>query len=136
MITKEMLQLLRTDIDAALAAVGDKHNVVLHAGNASFSPLSATFKLEVSPRLADGTVIDAATAYLRQNYRLLGLAESHLAQVFKIGGMACTLHGFNSRSRGKPFVVKATDTGKRYIVTSLQVKQALGIKDWETEVRP
>lgn len=45
-ITRDILKAIRGDIDAALAAVGEKHGVILKAGNASFSEANFTFKLE------------------------------------------------------------------------------------------
>src|SRR6185369_12352940 len=46
-IDRDVLRQLRTDIDAALAAVGAKHKVTISCGGATFDDLQATFKLQV-----------------------------------------------------------------------------------------
>lgn len=47
-INRELLRVLRAEIDEALLALGNKHGLALNVGTASFSDTAATFKLTVA----------------------------------------------------------------------------------------
>lgn len=126
-ITKDMLRDLRTDIDAALAAVGTKHGVALKTGSGSFTDTNATFKLDVSV-IEGGVVVSKESAFLRKHFQMLGLKEEHLSQVFAYGGKNYTLDGFRNTGGGKPYLVERDD-GKKFMMPEEAVKKALGIKE-------
>jgi hypothetical protein len=128
-ISKDLLQALRSDINAALKAVGEKHGVELSAGNASFTPMNATFKLEVRTIAADGVAVTKEQADLKARRALLGLTEEHLTQVFTLGRDSYTLHGYRSKAQSKPFLIKRVSDDKVFIVDEPTVRRALGLPE-------
>lgn len=126
-ITPEFLRLLRIDANAALAAVGKKHGVMLQLGRGTYSALNATFKLEVQPIGEGGEVITKELANLRQMHRILGLEEAHLTQVFALSGKNFTLAGYKNTGGAKPFLVRCVSDDKIYVVTREALFMALKI---------
>ena len=53
-ISRSLLSTLREEINSALAPVAAKHGITLHAGNASYTSTSFTFKLEGRGKSAEG----------------------------------------------------------------------------------
>ena len=136
MLTKDLLRALRPEIEAAISTIGAKHGVELSLGNCSFTPTNGTFKLAVnSIDKESGTAVTKELADLRRMLPMLGLTESHLNQVFKIGSKSFTLAGYRSASRTKPFLMTALDNGKRYIATEEQVRRGLGLPLTAVETR-
>lgn len=114
-ITRELLRALRADIDAALAAVGKKHGVVLNAGNASFTPTSASFKLHAV--LADAPKVDpdveAADAW-RALARRFQLEPDWLGKPFVSGGRSFTIVGLLPNRPKRP-VLARDSKGKGFV---------------------
>ena len=129
LITSQSLREIRVDIDAALAAVGAKHGLVLKAANATYNAAgtNATFKLEVNA-VQSGEVVTKEAADLKQYMRRLGLNDSHLTQVFRVGGMSVTLTGYRRKASTKPFLVKTVSGDNEYIVPADMVYSGLGIE--------
>mgnify|MGYP003337943511 FL=1 len=126
-ITRDVLNALRADLDAAIAAVAAKHGVSMKTGSARFSSAAATMKVEIATISATGEVISKTLAALRANYKWLGLTEAHLNATFSIAGHTYKLAGYNSRRYAKPFEIKCLDNGKTYVTTKDTVFNALGI---------
>lgn len=126
-LNRDVIRDLRTEINAALAAVAAKHGLSMNAGNCSFTSTSATLKLEISTISATGEVISKTLAALRSNAKWLGLTDDHLNATFQIAGHTYKLVGYNQRRYAKPFEIKCLDNGKTYITTKQQVYSALGI---------
>lgn len=124
MISTEKLRALRTDIDAALAAVGQKHGLNLVTGNAVTYGLTAKFNLAVNS-IVGGEVVDKTVAYLRQHIPMLGLKPEHLNQVFVLGGDQFTLHGYKNTGGSKPFVITRVSDGKTFVASIDSVQRAL-----------
>lgn len=125
-ISKDFLRLLRVDIDAALAAVGAKHGLKMNAGTCRFTETTATFKLEVATIGENGEVASKEHDALISLRIALGLTEANMNQVFKIGTASFTLHGYDSKKRSKPFLIKRLDNGKNYVIDSATLAKALG----------
>ena len=128
-LTKDLLRILRTDIDAALVEVGKKHNVSLKLGNGTFLPDTATFKLEVMTIGEGGVIVTKELSALRALAPSLGLKPEHLDQVFKIGATNYTLVGYRNTGAGKPFIAKSLSDEKCYLVGREVIRKALGIAD-------
>jgi hypothetical protein len=126
-ISKDLLRVLRADIDAALKAVGEKHGVELVTGNASFTPFNATFKLEVRAKNADGEAVRKEEADLKARLGMLGMKDEHLTQVFTLGRDSYTLAGYRSKAPAKPFLIKRVSDEKVFIVSEAVVRSALGL---------
>ena len=127
-VTSELLVALRAEIDAALAAVGKKHGVSLKAGNASYNPTEANFKLNVRTLTATGEVVDPrATAWPRY-CKLFGLNASHLGVRISTSRGPATLTGLDMNKRKMPVIAKPAD-GRFLKLTPEYVRQQLGLKE-------
>jgi len=130
-IDKNLLKLLREDINAALKAVGEKRGVKLTAENAKFLPTSATFKLEVETISENGVAITREMSDLRQPYimKMYGLTEAHLTQTFVSGGRKFVLSGYRVKASKNPFLAKCFNDGKNYIFPEEAIQRLLGLKE-------
>lgn len=124
---KKNLDLLREEINAALAAVGAKHGVTLTAGSCRYEADggSATFKLGVARVNADGTVDSPERTAFLMNADLYGLKASDLGAVFAMGGHRYEVTGLATRRSKKPVIIRETDSGKTYVIAAEAVKRHL-----------
>jgi hypothetical protein len=99
-LDRDTLRLLRDEINAALASVGEKHGLRLLAGSASFSDLEATFKLVVSQASAEG------------QQQLAAKAGADFAAFAPLLGLDAEWFGKTIRLNGAPFEVVGVDPGK------------------------
>lgn len=98
---KPTLRALRTDIDAALAAVGAKHGISLKAGNARFTGDTATFKLECVLLNSDGV------AETREMLDLKAFYPQLVNKSVSIGPRTSgVIVGYKPRAHKYPFLVK------------------------------
>lgn len=107
-ITKDFLKTLRADIDAALQAVGEKHGVLLRAGNCSFTENSATFKLEATLGVsnpADAAAVKAAASW-KVNAVYFDMNPLWLGKSFKLGADSYEILGLQPKSRTKPVLTR------------------------------
>jgi hypothetical protein len=112
-LSKEILKVLRADINAALVAVGKRHGVSIAAGNCSFGPLTASFKLEVgvldgAPEGASPKEIKARADFTRY-CGLFDLKPEWLDKEFTYGGDTCTVVGLMPNRSKFPVLVKRGD---------------------------
>lgn len=105
--TKQNLQSLRVDIDNALAAVAEKHGISLKLGNGRFSPVDATFKLELA-------VCEDGVAMTPEKQILKMLFPDLVDKTVEIDGESAKVVGYNKKARSYPFIVEMK--GKRYKV--------------------
>ena len=116
---KTNLTTLRSDVNAALAAVAAKHGVKINLGNCRFSPSEANFKLNVCTIGTDGTVVDAEVEALKSAYVIeyvIGTTAKNLDRHFTAQGMTFVLTGYKSRRRAYPFRARDVNTGKTYFL--------------------
>ncbi len=110
---KPTLRALRGDINAALAAVGAKHGIDLHAGNARFDANTVTFKLNCALLDSDGKA---------ETKEMLDLKAIHPELVNKRISIGPKTHGtiigFKVRSQKYPFLLQ-TPKGV-YKISSVQ----------------
>ena len=97
---KKNLEVLRNDMNAALAAVAEKHGVTLHAGNATFMGETVTFKLEAVVLDKDGNVQTKESVALKQHY------PEYVGKKVKFSKGNGIVIGVNTRARKNPFLVK------------------------------
>jgi hypothetical protein len=122
MITKTTIQLLRDDVNAALAAVASKHGLAIRAGNATYNENAVTFKL-VCSTVSDGgrPMTPQATAYAQ----LAGVMNwAPLFSTIKVGIDEYTVVGYNARARKQPVIVERN--GKQFKVAESLVARANG----------
>ena len=87
MITKQMLKEIRSDLEKVLEEIGEKHGVIIKAGNASFTPVEATMKIEIT------SVDKDSDEYRKSEW------DKH-----------CKIYGFNPEDYG----LECIDKGERY----------------------
>jgi hypothetical protein len=111
---RKNLQALRTDIDAALKAVGDKHGISLKLGRGTFSAETATFKLELGTVSDTGVVVTKEAQDFKTYALMFGLKPEHLGQSFKdFDGHSYKVVGLKVRSPKFPVLVERAD-GARF----------------------
>ena len=111
---KGNLPLLRIDINAALKAIGEKHNISIKLGKCSFTSQCAEFKLDASIITDDGIMSKEASDFLRASFKY-GLVNDDLFKVFKgIDNKDYKLMGASIRARKAPLVIQDIVTGKEY----------------------
>lgn len=118
-ITKELLKTLRVDMDAALAAVAEKHGVSLKVGNCTFSADTFTFKVE---GIAEGGVTKEA-AY----YEMMAKFDKELPPlnaVVKVCGQLFNVVGMRSRGKNTMVIKRVTD-GKIFVASAMSVKNGV-----------
>lgn len=113
-ITNELVTTLRAEINAALEAVAEKHGLEIHAGNATYTSTSVTFKVEVADVRAnwDASIIGT------------GLLPDDLGKEGLFGKALLKIVGFDNNARTNK--VQLTDAnGKRYHATVRDTIEAL-----------
>jgi hypothetical protein len=115
MIDRALLKNLRVDIDAALAAVGEKHGVVLSAGNASFERDGShgNFKLAVSSISKTGFVETKEAAAFKLNAINFHMKLEDLGEEFSTpAGEKFVLIGVRPRSKTAALLATRTEDGR------------------------
>lgn len=125
-ITRDLLKVLRTEIDAALAGIAAKHDVSLKMGNATFTDTNATLKVVLATKGDGGVVITKEMATLKAYMSVLGVTEEMLTKPFSYSGKMFVLAGY--KSRNNRFVIKEVATGKMFVAGREGITAALGIK--------
>lgn len=100
-ITKPLLQTLRTEMQAALNAVAQKHGIAINVGSCKFSDTTADFKLSIATGVVVGDPLalrkaQAADLFKRTAY--LPVPKSALHTQFKFGAHTYRLEGCIARS--------------------------------------
>lgn len=125
-ITKALLKEVRSDIDEALKAVGQKHGLQMKCGNASFIPGgNGTMKVEMSSITEGGQVVSKIEEDFKFYASRYGLKPSDLGRTFRNwDGTVYTIVGCKPKAHKYPIL--ATDpSGKRFKFQSYTVKTAL-----------
>lgn len=104
MMTKQTVQAIRDDVNAALAAVARKHGVTIHAGNCTYDANAATFKLVCSTVSDSGRALTPQASAYQRVAGFYGLVP--LFSTVRIGVDEYTVVGWNARKRSKPVLVE------------------------------
>lgn len=121
---KAIIQTLRADIDAAVAAVAAKHGVRIEAGRAKYSASSAVIQIEVSSVGADGIIHTKGRDDFMLYAPAYGFSECDFGRSFVAGGRVFTISGWNPRSPVRPIEARGDD-GKMYKLLPAKVRQYL-----------
>lgn len=128
-ITKQLLQILRTEMNAALAEIAARHGISIQAGNAKYhlDGSQGEFKVSLFAN-ADRTIADAkadkqadALAAYRSLYPNLDLDRE-----FKINGIKLKITGYNSRARRTPFIAPIPGTNRFYRLSEDEARFYVG----------
>lgn len=118
------LRALQADIDAALAAMAEKHGIQIKAGGASFGATAATFKVELAV-IGDGGVAKTRHATEFELFASsYGLAPTDLGREFTYKGNGYKITGLSTKSRRFPVEASRTD-GRTFKFPAELVKLAL-----------
>ena len=112
-ITSQSVKALRDEIDAALAAIAEKHGVTIHAGNAKFTNTTIDFKLQVASKGDDGV---AET----EERKMLKAMHPDLVDAVVAGGRFKVI-GYKRKARKNPFVAIEQFTGKTFVLPAYMV---------------
>jgi hypothetical protein len=119
---KAKIAMLRPEIEAALVAVGTKHNVAIHLGSGSFSPSNVVFKLELAEKdAATGVAMTREAEALVKNSELYLGVKVALNQPFDFHGEKWEAVGLLTKSYKNPLLAKKISTGQIYKLPPIAV---------------
>ena len=125
-ITESDIELLRNDINAALAAVAAKHNINLEVGNIRYSKHNAEIKVQAATKETSGVVITKEVQDLRMVAKFgqdgLPTDKDPMTISFLFRGESYTLCGYKSRNRKFPYLAKNNCDGKTYKFTASSIR--------------
>ncbi len=127
-IDRSLLQKMRPEIEEALEVLGQKFGVHLATGNARFTDMNCTMKLEISVLGDDGEAISPEI----ENWRAIAphhgfKADDAGVAKFKIRGEEHVVTGWHPRRRKYPITGKRLRDGKRFKFDVWTVKNAMGL---------
>lgn len=126
MLTKQKIQKLRVEMNAALAAVAKKHKISITCGSARFSTENATMKLDIAVIDHDtGEVITRERTLFMQSCTRYCLKPSDFGKTIDYDGREFTISGLAPRSRKYPILVKSA-AGETYKISSTTALRLLG----------
>lgn len=129
MIDKDLLIKLRTDINAALEAVGEKHGVRLSVGNCRFTAAEATFKLDAVAKTPGGQVVDKDAEAFKRLAGSFGLQPGRLGQELMLADIRHKIVGLQPKRHKYPIVCLNTFTGKKMLCSTDSVMRGLARRD-------
>lgn len=128
--TKQNLQALRVDIQAALTAVGEKHGIQLTYGNASFNSTGLTFSGKLAGAVidSDGSVASQEAQDFKTYAALYDMKPEDLGFQFEHDGAMHEIIGLSRKAPKYPILVKNLSNQKTYKFTADLVLLYLGQK--------
>jgi hypothetical protein len=126
-IDKTVCEILRREIDTALAAVAAKHGLSISLGNGTYNSANASYKLNIATRASSGEVRSKETTDFKAHAFSFGLKPTDLGAKFR-----CSQHGeveiigLKIKSHTYPILCK-THTGARVKYPASYVVRALAI---------
>jgi hypothetical protein len=116
-INRAAIDILRRDIDAAVAEVGKKHGLSIKAGNGKYSNgATGSVTVEIATINADGSIESREAQDFRMMAHLYGFQPDDLGRSFTmpLTGETYTITGLKGRAGKRPII--ATDRfGKAYV---------------------
>lgn len=122
-VNKALCQAVRNDMNAALAALTEKHGLQFTVGNMKYTELGIEIKCEARVVGAESKEL----ADLKSFMVSLRLKDEHLTREFGLDGELFTLAGYKTRSRTRPMLIKRVCDGKEFVCSVQDVHRALGI---------
>ena len=106
---------LREVLKQALEEFGEKENLVVDLGSATFGNSNVTFKLNLNEVSGDGSVLTREAVAFQRAARLYGLQPEDLGRVFRSpSGKRFKITGLNTRAHKYPIQAEEVGTGKRF----------------------
>ena len=125
-IDRLLLQILRPEIDAALAALGEKHGLTIRAAGGSYGGTFGTFKLEIIPAAADGEIVGKEAEAFKVNADQFCMKPEDLGREFTAGGEKYRIVGAKPRASKMPILIKRLSDGS---IRKCSPRFCLGIFD-------
>ena len=118
-MNRAFIRNLRIEIDNALKAVGEKHNVSIHAGNARFDETSVSFKLQVNQINENGKVESPERKAFIEFSHVYGVDKNiKIDDKLRLwDGNVYQIVGLKTKSRKYPVLAKQLPNGKTYKFT-------------------
>lgn len=110
---KNEIENIRRDINAALKAIGEKYDVTILAGNASYNDDMVQFKLTCTTKGENGEVETKEAKDFKLYASMYGLKPEMLGKEFQYGRDRFQITGLKPRSQ-KCVIVKMVGTDKSY----------------------
>jgi hypothetical protein len=111
-IDKNVCRVLRQEIDEALKSISTKHDISIHAGSASFTSSSVTFKVEIAVKGEGGMVINRDAEDFKRYCGMYGFLEEDLGKTFVSNGNEYRICGLSTRSSKFPILAEHTGSKK------------------------
>ena len=129
---KDSLKMFRSELDATLKALGQKHGVVFNVGTIRYEANSFRTKLEAKLTSGANVVGDKVYDSIDQvafdnGYDRTVLSDADLGATFKMGGKTYTIVGAKRSSYKYPILAKAAN-GKVFKFPLVNVAQCMGRK--------
>lgn len=112
---KANLKDIRSEVDAALAAVNEKFGIKLALGSIRFDANTFSAKLEAGLVLDSGEVIDKSVTALKAHAKWILGDDFDVTQTLtdrKLGDIKVV--GLNTRKSKNPVVIQQVSTGKKF----------------------
>lgn len=116
---------LRAEINSALEALGEKYDVDIKAGNASYSTEVATFKLSITTKGVAGEVETKEAKDFKLGASLYGMKKEDMGREVTVFGRKFVITGAKWRS-GNPIIGLDKAKGKSFKLPLGEVKKSLG----------
>lgn len=108
-IDRALARTLSSEIEAAVASIGESYGVKIATGNGRFSPTNLTLKLNISTIGKDGAVNTKEADDFRRYAMRWGLEKTDLGASFRREGIEYTITGAKPRSKKYPILATRPD---------------------------
>lgn len=103
-MNKNLLKVMRVDINKALEAVGEKHGCTLELGSIRYSEDSFEGKLSCTMNAADGSKVSKNALLWNTSCHLFGFEKEDLGREFTVRGKTFTISGLKPSNRKYPIL--------------------------------
>lgn len=122
---KNEIDNIRQDINNALKAIGEKYDVTILAGNASYDATLVQFKLTCTTKGENGEVETMEAKDFKTYAEMYGMKKEYLGKEFVHGRDKFQITGLKPRSKNC-VLAKKVGTGQSYKFSPELVKQLIG----------
>lgn len=123
-VTADMLNNLRTDINEALTAVGEKYGLDLRFRNARYKDMEFNAKIEGTLKKCNGKSVEQLNFEMTCSH--YGFKPSDYNKTFNIDGKRYAVKGFNPKKRKYPVKCVDVETNECRNFTAAAVQDFIG----------